>query len=396
MCGREPTGDSSTLLTLNEDGLPFNPLNTAGGLNLVGLLRTELARRGSADDALTRFRAVWGALAGAAAPGPDDAAADAAGESAGEGGGGSGSSSSSSSSSSSLGPGVVRIDDRGSGGSALATVNAELVEQQKQGPAANRLKSVGRYLRHLGCFPDRSAEGLPEALGATLAMQAIDVTAESLATVAATLAHGGVCPLTQRRVLSAEAVKNTLSVMFTCGLGEESGDFSYACGVPAKTNKCGAIMIVVPGVFGCAFYSPEVNAAAQPLKGWAFARALSASMCVHRYCQSTAGTSLFDMKLYYGSPANAEVGNMLTAAQSGDLMELQHMHMGGTDLDAVDYDARSAAHLAAAGGSLTVLQYLHENGANLRAKDRWGITPLQDAQKLGALRCIDFLSKLYM
>jgi glutaminase len=386
VCGREPTGDSSTLLTLNEDGLPFNPLNTAGGLNLVGLLRTELARRGSADDVLTRFRAVWGALAGGAAPAP---APDAAG------GGGSSSSSSSSSScpDGSLGPGVVRIDDRGSGGGALATVNAELVAQQK-GPAANRLKSVGRYLRHLGCFPDRSSEGLPEALDAMLAMQAIDVTAESLATIAATLAHGGVCPLTQRRVLSAEAVKNTLSVMFTCGLGEESGDFSYACGVPAKTNKCGAIMIVVPGVFGCAFYSPEVNAAAQPLKGWAFARALSASMCVHRYCQSTAGTSLFDMKLYYGSSANTEVGNMLTAAQSGDLMELQHMHMGGTDLDAVDYDARSAAHLAAAGGSLTVLQYLHENGANLMAKDRWGITPLQDAQKLGALRCIEFLTKL--
>ena len=377
VCGREPTGDSSTLLTLNEDGLPFNPLSTSGALNLVGLLRAELARRGAADDPTTRVRALWGALTGGAVPPATGADVVDAASTEAEGD-------------------WVRIDDeRGSGGTAMATVDEELVAQQ-QGPAANRLRSVGRYLRHVGCFPDKSAEGLSEAIDATLAMGAVKCTTGSLAVLASTLAHGGVCPLTQRRVLSAEAVKNTLSVMFTCGLDVESGDFSYTCGVPAKTNKCGAIMMVVPGVFGCAFYSPEVNAAAQPLKGWAFARAMADTMCVHRYRQTSESdvTGLFDMKLYDGSTRFTEVGNLLTAAQSGDLMEMKRIHMQGTDLDAVDYDMRSAAHLAAAGGSLTVLAYLHENGANLCCADRWGVVPLQDAEKVGSSRCVNFLRKL--
>lgn len=45
--------------------------------------------------------------------------------------------------------------------------------------------------------------------------------------MAATLANGGICPITGDRVLSAEAVRNTLSLMHSCGMYDFSGQFAF-------------------------------------------------------------------------------------------------------------------------------------------------------------------------
>lgn len=45
--------------------------------------------------------------------------------------------------------------------------------------------------------------------------------------MAATLANGGICPITGKRVLSAEAVRNTLSLMHSCGMYDFSGQFAF-------------------------------------------------------------------------------------------------------------------------------------------------------------------------
>lgn len=45
--------------------------------------------------------------------------------------------------------------------------------------------------------------------------------------MAATLANGGICPITGERVLSAEAVRNTLSLMHSCGMYDFSGQFAF-------------------------------------------------------------------------------------------------------------------------------------------------------------------------
>ncbi|MCG8417356.1 MAG: ankyrin repeat domain-containing protein [Proteobacteria bacterium] len=52
---------------------------------------------------------------------------------------------------------------------------------------------------------------------------------------------------------------------------------------------------------------------------------------------------------------------------------------GGADLNAADYDGRTALHLAAAEGRLDVVAYLLNRGARVNVIDRWGGTPLQDA-----------------
>lgn len=45
--------------------------------------------------------------------------------------------------------------------------------------------------------------------------------------MAATLANGGICPITGERVLSTEAVRNTLSLMHSCGMYDFSGEFAF-------------------------------------------------------------------------------------------------------------------------------------------------------------------------
>ena len=95
---------------------------------------------------------------------------------------------------------------------------------------------------------------------------AIDVNAKDLAIMAATLANGGVNPITKKAVVTPETVMYTLPVMATAGLYDDSGIWLYNSGLPAKSGVGGGLLAVSPGKFGIAVVSPPLDAAGNSVK----------------------------------------------------------------------------------------------------------------------------------
>lgn len=60
-----------------------------------------------------------------------------------------------------------------------------------------------------------------------LQLCSVEVTCESAAVIAASIANAGICPTTGDKVLSSESVRNTLSLMYSCGMYDYSGQFAF-------------------------------------------------------------------------------------------------------------------------------------------------------------------------
>jgi glutaminase len=105
-----------------------------------------------------------------------------------------------------------------------------------------------------------------EALRVYTRQCSVGVTAKDLGMMGATLANGGVNPLTQKRVMPAAHVPELLAVMATAGFYDESGEWMYTAGLPAKTGVGGGIVAVVPGRFAIAAFSPRLNEAGNSVR----------------------------------------------------------------------------------------------------------------------------------
>jgi glutaminase len=93
------------------------------------------------------------------------------------------------------------------------------------------------------------------------------VTAHDLAVMAATLADGGVNPVTGDRVVTADVARVTLAVMAIAGLYETSGDWLVDVGVPGKSGIGGGIATVSPGKGGLGTWSPRLDPAGNSVRG---------------------------------------------------------------------------------------------------------------------------------
>src|SRR5512140_1626427 len=94
----------------------------------------------------------------------------------------------------------------------------------------------------------------------------VGVSAKDLGMMGATLANGGVNPLTKKQVMPAQHVPELLAIMATAGFYDESGDWMFTAGLPAKTGVGGGIVAVVPGRFAIAAFSPRLNEAGNSVR----------------------------------------------------------------------------------------------------------------------------------
>ena len=82
----------------------------------------------------------------------------------------------------------------------------------------------------------------------------------------------------------------------------------------------------------------------------------------------------------------------LYASAEGDLSELRRLLISGVSPNVADYDGRTLLHLAASEGHKDIVKYLvKHHHADVHAKDRWGGTPLTDAENGGHASVLRFL-----
>jgi len=76
-----------------------------------------------------------------------------------------------------------------------------------------------------------------------------------------------------------------------------------------------------------------------------------------------------------------EGARMCQVCNDGDIKELSRLLKARVDPNACDYDTRTGLHLAACGGNFAVCKLLLRHGADPTLKDRWGITPIDEANR---------------
>lgn len=110
---------------------------------------------------------------------------------------------------------------------------------------------------------------------------AIGVTCRDLALMAATLANGGIQPVTGERVCRPDVVRQVLSVMMTCGMYNGAGDWVSQIGFPAKSGVAGGILGALPGQLGIATFSPRLDPHGNSVRGVRMCKKLSDDMGLH-------------------------------------------------------------------------------------------------------------------
>ena len=110
------------------------------------------------------------------------------------------------------------------------------------------------------------------------------INTRDLGMMGATLANEGVNPATGKRVLDAAHVPELLAIMATAGY-DESGEWMYSAGLPAKTGVGGGIVAVVPGKFAIATFSLPLNEAGNSIRGMRAIRYIAGELGVGLYAQ---------------------------------------------------------------------------------------------------------------
>ncbi len=111
----------------------------------------------------------------------------------------------------------------------------------------------------------------------------ISVTCRDLAIMAATLAAGGVNPITGRRVLQTKNTGRMLSVMSSCGMYDSAGEWIYNVGMPAKSGVAGGILAVLPGQLGIGIFSPPLDPKGNSVRGIRVCNDLSQDFGLHLF-----------------------------------------------------------------------------------------------------------------
>ncbi|MBO9997717.1 MAG: glutaminase A [Cyanobacteria bacterium SID2] len=143
----------------------------------------------------------------------------------------------------------------------------------------HRNRAIAYLMLNFGMVTDR----IEETLDLYFQQCSIMVNSHDLAVMAATLANGGVNPITGERALDEHYVQDVISVMLTCGMYDYSGEWTYKVGMPAKSGVGGGITAVVPGKLGIGTFSPLLDVKGNSVRGIEICKDLAKDFGLHLF-----------------------------------------------------------------------------------------------------------------
>ena len=138
-----------------------------------------------------------------------------------------------------------------------------------------------RAIAHLLRAGDVVHDEVEETVDTYFRQCAVQLDCRDLALVGATLANGGVNPVTGRQALDGSLVRHVLSVMTTCGMYDGAGEWLFTVGLPAKSGVSGAVLAVLPGRLGIAVFSPRLDRRGNSVRGVLACSAIARDFDVH-------------------------------------------------------------------------------------------------------------------
>lgn len=143
----------------------------------------------------------------------------------------------------------------------------------------NRNRAIAYLMLNFGMVTER----IEETLDLYFQQCSILVNARDLAMMAATLANGGINPVTGEQALDEHYVQDVMSVMMTCGMYDASGEWTYRVGMPAKSGVGGGITAISPGKLGIGTFSPPLDEKGNSTRGIKVCEDLSRDFGLHLF-----------------------------------------------------------------------------------------------------------------
>ena len=250
--GVEPSGDVFNAISLNPvTGTPLNPLINAGAIAICGLIDGGTVQQKTAS--------------------------------------------------------ILNVFSRYAG----RTLDIDQAVYRSESETGHRNRAIGWMLRNFSVLPGEPTS----TLEAYFQQCSIRVTCRDLAIMGATLANGGVNPVTHVRALQEAYVQNVLSVMGTCGMYDATGQWFYRAGLPAKSGVSGGILAVQPGRLGIAVFSPRIVAQGNSVRGMAVCRDLATELGLHPFAASLRATPTVRLSTTRRSVASKQRRGALASEQ---------------------------------------------------------------------------------
>ena len=250
---------------------------------------------------------------------------------------------------------------------------------------ADRNISLAYYMRESGAFGDikPTPSEIQDSLDLYFQTCSVEITTDIGCRMAGTLANGGINPITGENIFDANTTRDCLSLMYSCGLYDFTGQFSFEVGIPAKSGVAGCIMMVVPGKYGLCIWSPPLDEIGNSVRGVELCRRLSNSGPGDYHMFRHIGTS----KTMEANP-DVMFALFMNEIQKGNIDKVIE-YMKGVDVNTADYDGRTPLHIACSEGHEEIVMLLLENGAFVHLHDRWGNSAIDDLKIVNGMNCFN-------